>query len=138
MNHASLWISTRKTMFLLALDWGLALDPSLESGRLTWRCVAGHWIPAVFLSCEIHTTRPILSHCGHFLWSPTVIMFLFPPSSWCPRTTSFQISFCTRNWFVRTICIFYNFLLTPLLTYTMIFTSCLFYFEKVQLFDRFA
>jgi hypothetical protein len=36
------------------------------------------------------------------------------------------------------ICIFYSFLPNPLSTYTFPFTSCLFYFEKVQLFDRFS
>jgi len=70
-----------KTMFLLFLDRGRATVPNFEAGRLVWRWLAGHWIPAVSPFFETHTMRPILLHSGHFTWSPTLTMFLFPPSS---------------------------------------------------------
>ena len=63
-------MSVKKTMFFLVLVWGRAVEPNFESGRLIRRWLAGHWIAARFPSCEIQTTRPILPHCGHFLWSP--------------------------------------------------------------------
>ena len=138
VNYASLLMSTRNTMFLFAFDWGLALDPNLDSGRSVWWWLAGHWIPAVFLSSEIHTTRAVLSHCGHFVWSPTAIISWVPPSSWRQRTFFCLISFLPCKWVARMICIVYNFLLNPLLTYTISFTSCLFYLEKDQLFGRFS
>jgi len=54
-------------MFLSVLDWGRAVDPNFELGRLIWRWVAGHWIPAVFPSFETQTTRAILLHSGHLM-----------------------------------------------------------------------
>jgi len=64
-------IPIRKTMFLLVLDWERALDPRFEEGRFTKLWLAEHWIPAVFLSIESHTMRPIRLHCGHFISSPS-------------------------------------------------------------------
>ena len=70
--------STRKIMFLPALDLGRALDPISELGRLIWLWLAGHWIPNVFSSFETQTTRLIARHFGHLILSPIFAMFLFP------------------------------------------------------------
>ena len=129
VQHSHL-ISVIKTMFLLVLDWGRATVPNLESGRFVRRWLAGHWIPDVFPSFEIHTTRPVLLHSGHSAWSPRVVMFLFPPSSCCLQTISSQISFLTCTWFALMIYIFCSFLLNPLLIYTIPFTSWLFNLKR--------
>jgi hypothetical protein len=119
-----------KTMFLLALDWGRSTVPNLEIGRFVMRWLAGHWIPAVLPSLETHTTRPALLHSGHSAWSPTSVMFLFPPSSCCQRKSFSQFSFSTCKLFARRIYIFCNFLLYRLLTYTKSFTSWLLYLKR--------
>ena len=109
MNHVSFSIAIKNTIRLLVLDWGLSFDPKRESGRFICLWAAEHWIPAVFPSCETHTTRPILLHRGHFAWSPTVTMCLLPPSSCCRCKVSFQFSFLTCKWRAQMIYIFGNF-----------------------------
>jgi hypothetical protein len=37
--------------------------------------------------------RPILLHCGHFVWSPMLTMFLIPLSFCYPCRFSFPLSF---------------------------------------------
>ena len=124
VQHSHL-ISIIKTMFLLVLDWGRSTVPNLEAGRFVMRWLAGHWIPAVLPSLETHTTRPVLLHSGQSAWSPTLAMFLLPPSSCCQRKSFSQFSFSTCKLFARRIYIFYSFLLCLLLIYTMSFASWL-------------
>ena len=114
-----------KTMFLQVLDWGRLIVPSLESGRLAWRWLAGHWIPAVSPSFETHTTRPILLHSGHFAWSPMLTMFCFPLRLSVYVKFRQRTSFSTYKWLARMICIFCSFLLNPFLIHAILFASCL-------------
>ncbi len=114
-------VSTKKTVFFPVSDWGTVLGPNLDVDRSILWCAAGHWIAVVSLSCEIHTTRPILSHRGHFARSPTMTISCFPPSSYCRWTFSFQTFFFACRWCARMICIFCSFWRVPLLTYTFTF-----------------
>ena len=112
-------------MFLQFLDRGRATVPNFEGGRLVWQWFAGHRIPTVAPSFETHTTRPILLHSGHFAWSPTSIMFLFPPSFYYLHKF-FQTSFLTWKWVAQMIYRFDILLIIPLVMYTISFTrDCL-------------
>ena len=68
-------MSIRKTMFFCVLVRGRAAEPYFEMPRLSWLWCPKHRIPACFPSCEIQITRPILLHCGHFVWSPMLTIF---------------------------------------------------------------
>jgi len=62
-------------MFFSVLVWGRAVEPYFEMPRLSWLWCPEHRIPACFPSCEIQTTRHILLHCGHLVWSPMLTIF---------------------------------------------------------------
>jgi hypothetical protein len=66
-------MGVRKTTFFRALVTVTELAPYLDS----WVCprwLAGQRTPMVFLSSDTQTTRPVASHSGHFIMSPTLTM----------------------------------------------------------------
>ena len=101
-----------KTTFFLFLVEGTTVAPNLDSGLLASRWLLWHCTPIVFLSCETQTTHPMVSHSGHFIWSPTLTI------NWIPRfrylffaRTFSLIFFLSRCSALNVHCVFYLLLL---------------------------